>query len=114
MGYWVHLPAYPSRAAAVAAVTGLREQGIDDIYIEPAGERRNTVSLGIFSDRARADAHAGRIREVGVEPAVADRYRQDEVYWIDVDIAAEVSLDITAFTSSASQTVRVEDDACVE
>ncbi len=136
-GYWVHLPAYPSRAAAISAVEGLRENGVTDIYIEPSGEQRNAVSLGIFSDRARAESHASNIRAIDFGAVVSERFRPAQAYWVDVDLAASFpasafldthvrrrrtaqtrridrSVDTSGLSSTASADVRVEEGACGE
>ncbi len=111
-GYWVHLPAYPSRAAAVAAVEGLRENGVTDIYIEPSGEQRNAISLGIYSDRARAESHAGTIRALDFDAMVSERFRPAQAYWLDVELRPDVAVDPSSLSSSATTSLRVEDAAC--
>ena len=112
VGHWVFLPAYPSRSAAVAAVEKLREEGVKDIYIEPSGALKNTVSLGLFTDMARAEIRAGRVRRLGVRPQIQDRKRDGLVYWVDTQLEAGFEVDISAFNPIPNQDLQVRKIEC--
>ncbi|NND58927.1 MAG: SPOR domain-containing protein [Gammaproteobacteria bacterium] len=107
-GHWVHLPSLPSRDAAIAIVEDLRAKGITDIYIEPSGPFRNSISLGVFSDAAHAETRAGQIRRMGVSPQIRDRYRDSSVYWVDFDLPPGMSLDPTDYQATPSRVLRLE------
>lgn len=113
VGHWVHLPAYGSRAEAVAVVEELREKGVKDIYIEPSGELKNSVSLGLFTELARAEIRAGKVRKLGeVSPQIRNRSRDGLVYWIDVPLDAGQSIKLDAIPYKASEELRLEPVEC--
>lgn len=87
-GVWVYLKDLPSRAAADRTLESLKEHGIADAYIMPAGETTNEISLGLFSEPARAQRRAEEARRYGFSPIVVDRTRTGTVYWLDLDIGA--------------------------
>ncbi len=97
VGYSVMLPPMRSREEARAVAAALREAGIEDLYIEPGGALRNAISLGLFSQRAGADRHAGRIRALGYEPQIRDRTRTADVYFVDFEVPAGERVDLSRF-----------------
>jgi hypothetical protein len=66
--YWVFLPAFPSRAAARPALRQLQQHGFKDYYLVRSGENENAVSLGVFSERSRAERRYRQIRGFGLKP----------------------------------------------
>jgi hypothetical protein len=112
VGHWVYLAPFPTREAAFAAVEKLRAHGIEDLYVEPGGEDANAVSLGLYSDRERAEALAETIRGYGYAPEIADKYRTASVYWVDVVLPARVQLNPANYTVRSGRAVRTEERAC--
>ncbi len=112
IGHWVLLPPLGSRDEAVAVVERLRELGVNDLYIEPAGAVRNGVSLGLFSDRARAETRVATIRQHGYQPVVRDRSRTADVYWIDI-VTAD-SIELQSFEFNPNRNISIEYDLCAE
>ena len=88
--YWVLLPAAPSRSQALAVIEKVRRAGITDYYLIPSGEKKNVLSLGVFSTREAAQrrlAEIGRLKlKVRVEEvkvpgkrfSLQVRWRKDE------------------------------------
>ncbi|MEM7081203.1 MAG: hypothetical protein AAF465_00480 [Pseudomonadota bacterium] len=113
VGHWVHLPSYPTREAAIAVVETLREKGVKDIYIEPSGELKNTISLGLFSNLERAEVRAGNVRKLGdVKPQIRNRSRDGLVYWIDLSLESGKSLELNALPSDPNQEMKTEAIEC--
>ncbi|NNF66797.1 MAG: hypothetical protein HKM98_04740 [Gammaproteobacteria bacterium] len=112
VGYWIFLSPADSRAEAVGKVEALREHGIRDIYIEPAGERENAVSLGVFKERNRAQRRYRQIRDLGFEPQIARRTRQGTVYWLDFVPDDSTPIDPADFQSSSGRIVRLASRVC--
>lgn len=79
-GYWVYLPAMEADAAR-AIVADLDEQGMKDYYIG----KDYVISLGIFSDQAKAVTRRDRIADMGYPARLDQRYRTRKVYWLDVE-----------------------------
>lgn len=59
--YWVMLPPYPTRAKADEAAAILNSKKITDFFIVRSGEYENAVSLGVFSERERAERRHDQI-----------------------------------------------------
>ena len=112
VGNWVYLAPFQTRAEAVAAVEKLRGQGVADLYVEPSGEDENAVSLGLYSDRERAEALAETIRKYGYTPHISDKYRVASVYWVDVVLPPNVTIDPAKYQVRNGRAVRVETHEC--
>ena len=112
VGYWIFLSPEATREQAVAKVEALRTRGVADIYIEPAGERENAISLGVFKERNRAQRRYREIRDLGFEPQIARRTRQGTVYWLDFVPDASVSIDPADFQASSGRIVRLASRVC--
>jgi hypothetical protein len=85
-GYWVYLRGLKTEDDVDKALVALEHGGIKDAVPMPetpdAGRR---LSLGMFSERARAEKRAQTVREqTGLSVEVADRKRSATSYWIDV------------------------------
>lgn len=87
VGLWVRVPNLPTPADAANVLAALQMAGIGDAYVVSDGSPGNTVSLGVFSDRARAEEVAGIVRKAGYTPETSDRLRTMDVFWLDIDRA---------------------------
>jgi len=112
-GLWVSLQNMPSRAEAQRAVTLLKQRGIADAYLMPAAGGTAEISLGIFSDPARAQKRADDVRAMGYTPSTSDRSRRGSVYWIDVDLKpTDGFINPADLQGEAGKIVRLEVQAC--
>lgn len=89
-GFWVFLPAQASREAALAAARELSSKGLRDYYVVTAGERENTISLGLFRDIANAEQRRDQVRAAGLEPELQPRTDEIPNYWIDLAVQPDV------------------------
>jgi hypothetical protein len=78
------VPNLPTPADAANVLAALQMAGIGDAYVVSDGSPGNTVSLGVFSDRARAEEVAGIVRKAGYTPETSDRLRTMDVFWLDI------------------------------
>ncbi len=83
-GHAVFLPAFPSRAEALAAARRLAAQGIRDYYVVTSGEQENTISLGLFRDPAAAERRRQQIEALGFSPIVRERIEETRVFFLDL------------------------------
>lgn len=83
-GHWVHLPPAESRERALAIARELSAAGVRDYYVVTAGDSENTVSLGLFRDRANAERRQREIQEHGYTALLSDRVEDQAVYWLTV------------------------------
>ena len=79
-GYWVYMPAMPAGKAR-SIVADLDAQGMKDYFIG----RQNHISLGIFSTEKKARKRLKRVKELGYDAELGQRYRNRAVYWLDVE-----------------------------
>jgi hypothetical protein len=79
-GYWVYMPAMPA-AKARRIVADLDAQGMKDYFIG----RKSHISLGIFSTEEKARKRQQRVKQLGYDAELGQRYRSSAVYWLDVE-----------------------------
>lgn len=79
--YWVYLGGYDSFSAANAQHQQLRKNKIDSFVIR-SGPLENAVSLGLFSDPARAEVQAKRMRQKGYDAKVRKLEQSAFDYWL--------------------------------
>jgi hypothetical protein len=90
-GYWVYVAGMPSIEAANSALARLAENGIADAYVIPNSDSGILISLGVFSEVARAGTQAERAGRFGLSPTITERVRTEETHWIELDMNGEES-----------------------
>ena len=80
-GYWLHLPPEPSRKEALRRLNELQRRGIDS-YVIPSGALANGVSLGMFSNKQRAEDMLNKIIEQGYQPQITNVPREQKEIWV--------------------------------
>jgi hypothetical protein len=89
-GFWVTVDGLADAAAQARALAAIRRAGINDAFAMP-DDPGFRVSVGIFTDRARADARAARVRRLDIDARVNDRMREVDALWLDLPgVAPEV------------------------
>jgi hypothetical protein len=111
-GVWVYLPiAAPRNSEQVLAK--LKAGGIDDALEMPGPNEGSVISLGLYGDSKRAQARVAQAQALGFNPALADRKRTGDVYWIDIDLKPTDSvLKPTDLQGEAGHIVRLEVKGC--
>jgi cell division septation protein DedD len=113
VGYWVSIPGLASREAANQALKQLADKGMNDVYVLPGTESPNVLSLGVFSDRQRAQRRADDARSVGLTARIDERKRTGAVYWVDVDQPEPIQpVDTSIFQTEPGKINRLELKAC--
>lgn len=82
-GWWVYLPAFPSREKALVTARSLAAQGVEDYYVVTAGDNQNTISLGLFHDQTNAQRRQAQIAALGLQPKLTERTEQVPLYYVD-------------------------------
>lgn len=112
-GVWVYLPIPVGHAASEQMLAKLKAAGIDDALEMPGPNEGSVISLGLFSEQKRAEARVAQTQALGFNPAIADRKRTGNVYWIDIDLKPTDSLLNPAdLQSEAGRITRLEVKAC--
>jgi hypothetical protein len=87
-GYWVSVGELRTTADEAKLMKALERVGIRDARVmpdEPGGPR---VSVGLFSERERADKRAQAVKKLGYAAEVTERTQPGTVYWVDMDVGA--------------------------
>ncbi len=82
-GFWVFLPAVATREEAIEQARQLAQAGVRDYYVVTGGDSENTVSLGVYGDRANADFRAETLIDQGFDARVEQRTEPGTQFWLD-------------------------------
>jgi hypothetical protein len=85
-GYWVYVGGLKSAADETRALHTLQEAGISDARAMAAADDGRRVSVGLFSERPRAEKRARAVEHLGFSPDIVERHRSAAVYWLDLDL----------------------------
>lgn len=110
-GYWVYLPAMPTREQALATARALSAKGVRDYYVVTAGDQQNTISLGLFREPANAEKRRNEISALGFKPQTNTRTEDLPQYWIDLALLGDEALDWRARVA-APRDLREENIDC--
>lgn len=84
-GYWVYIGNFKTQADADRALLALGHAGINDAMVMPeTSETERRVSLGLFSERGRAERRAEAAHAAGLDAQVVERRVPNAIYWIDL------------------------------
>jgi cell division septation protein DedD len=111
IGYWVYIEAIPTEAEADAILAKVRAQGVTDSYVIPNSDSGNLVSLGVFSEISGVTRRREEVRALGYEPKVVDRTRRATVYWVDIVLGDDQTLDFDAL-QTPGRIIRLEQRSC--
>jgi hypothetical protein len=112
-GVWVYLPLPASRSAADQTFAKLKAGGIDDALEMPGPNEGSVISLGLFSEPKRAQARVAQAQALGFNPGIADRKRNGNVYWIDIDLKpTDGLLNPSDLQGESGRIVRLEVKGC--
>lgn len=85
-GYWVYVGDLKSEADEAKVVKALARAGVDDAHAMPQGDEGLRVSVGLFTERARAQKRADAVKRLGYDAQIVDRKQPGTVYWVDMDL----------------------------
>jgi hypothetical protein len=112
-GVWVYLPVPANRAAGDQMLAKLKGAGIDDALEMPGPADGSVISLGLFGEQKRAQARVAQVQSLGLNPAIADRKRTGNVYWVDIDLKpTDALLNPADLQAEAGHISRLEVKAC--
>ena len=87
-GYWVSVGDLRTTADETKLMKALDRAGIRDARVmpdEPGGRR---VSVGLFSERDRAEKRAQAVKKLGFAADITERTQPGTIYWVDMDVGA--------------------------
>jgi hypothetical protein len=83
-GYGVFIAGMKSEADTDRTLVTLEHNGIKDAIVIPDGPDAKRLSLGLYSERKRAERRAQAVREMGFKAEVAERKLPGSLYWVDL------------------------------
>jgi hypothetical protein len=87
-GYWVYLESPPTESGERRLLDRLRKGGIADAAaVGEPGSRR--VSLGVFSDEARAATQSEKVAKLGLLPQIEAREKPGTAIWLDLTLKSD-------------------------
>ena len=112
-GVWVYLPLPATRPVVEQTLAKLKAGGIDDALEMPGPNEGTVISLGLYSDGKRAQARVAQAQALGFNPGIADRKRNGNVYWIDIDLKpTDGLLNPSDLQGESGRIVRLEVKGC--
>jgi hypothetical protein len=82
--YSVYVAGLATQADADSALATLERNGIKDARVMPGTEAGRRLSLGLYSERPRAERRAEAVRQAGLKAEIAERKLAGTLYWLDV------------------------------
>jgi hypothetical protein len=89
-GFWVFLEAPSTEAAERRLLERLRRGGINDAQTVGEGGARR-ISLGVFSDEARAIAQSERVSKLQLLPQIEARETDGTAIWLDLQLKSDAA-----------------------
>jgi hypothetical protein len=86
-GWWVSVAAADAGRQRLA-LAQIRRAGIQDAVALP-DDPQFRISLGLYSERSRAEQRASSLKPLGLAPQVEEHFQQREVQWLDVPGAGD-------------------------
>jgi cell division septation protein DedD len=111
IGYWVYIQAIPTVAEANDILAKVRDNGITDSYVIANSDSGNLVSLGVFTEISGVSRRRDQVHALGYEPQVVDRTRRATVYWVDVTLHDDQTIDFEAL-QPPGRIMRLEQRSC--
>jgi SPOR domain len=85
-GFWVFIGGLKTDHDVAEVLRALQQNHIDDAHVMPDAGDVHQVSVGLFSERDRADRRAQSVQKLGLQPEVAERKLPTTVFWMDIDL----------------------------
>jgi hypothetical protein len=69
-------------------VKALERAGMTDAQAMPASNEGRRVSVGLFTEKDRAEKRAQAVKRLGYNAEIVERKQPASVYWVDLDIGS--------------------------
>jgi len=87
-GFWVYVDGLKSAADEAKVVKTLERAGISDALAMPDSDAGRRVSVGLFTEKARAEKRASAVKRLGYTTEIVERKQPGTVYWVDLQLGA--------------------------
>jgi cell division septation protein DedD len=114
-GFWVFVGGLKSTADEAKVVKTLEGAGIKDAHAMPESAEGRRVSVGLFTERARAEKRAQAVKRLGYAAEIVERKQPATVYWVDLEMDAnERTVPTEGLLSIENTGARLEIRVCPE
>jgi len=112
-GYWVSVGGLRTTADETKLMKALDRAGIRDARVMPDEPDGRRISVGLFTERDRADKRAQAVKKLGYTAEITERTQPGTVYWVDMDVGAtERSVPTDGLLSLEQSGSRIEIRVC--
>jgi hypothetical protein len=111
-GFWVYIGGLKTDDDVTQVLRTLQQSHVDDAHLMPDTGDLHQVSVGLFSERDRADRRAESVQKLGLQPEVAERKLPATVFWMDIDLPPGATAPTAADVTSGGQDSHVEVVPC--
>lgn len=87
-GFWVYVGGLKSAADEAKVVKTLERAGINDAHAMPDRDEGRRVSVGLFTEKERAEKRAAAVKRLGYTAEVVERKQPGTIYWVDLELGA--------------------------
>jgi hypothetical protein len=88
-GYWVYLESPPTESGERRLLDRLRKGGVTDAAaVGDLGASRR-ISLGVFTEEARAASQSERVAKLGLLPQIVAREKPGTAIWLDLTLKSD-------------------------
>ena len=83
-GFWVYIGGVDNVDKADRILRALDKGGFKDARLMPDDGDGHRISVGLFSERDRAEHRAQAVEKLGLKTQVAERTQPGTLYWVDL------------------------------
>jgi hypothetical protein len=87
-GFWVYVGGLKTAADETKVMKALERAGMNDAHAMPEASDGRRVSVGLFSEKDRAEKRAQAVKRLGFAAQVEERKQAGTVYWVDMDLGS--------------------------
>jgi len=106
-GFWVYIGGLKTDSDVAEVLRTLQQSHVEDAHLMSDTGDVHQVSVGLFSERDRADRRAESVQKLGLHPEVAERKLPVTLFWMDVDLppgaASPTAQEMVAASGAASR-----------
>ena len=103
-GYWVYLESPPTESGERRLLDRLKKGGITDAAAIGGFGAPRRISLGVFSDEARAATQSEKVARLGLLPQIEAREKPGTALWLDLTLKSDApSLEGQKFPAGDSE-----------
>lgn len=109
-GWWVYV-ANTDAAAQNRSLRAIQSAGIRDAFSMP-DDPEFRVSVGLFTEEARATSRAEAVRALRLDAVVNERMQQQDSLWFDVTTTSGATVDVGRFSAEGVDVGDLRIEAC--